>query len=394
MAATVSRVLTIIADDLTGACDTGCLFAGRGPVGVEAPPALAARDRAVVAVDTESRALAAGAAAAALRAMAERLRGRLGAGAVFKKIDSTMRGAVAAELTALLEHGELFSRALVCPAFPAERRVVTHGHLLVGSVPVHESPIGRDPAFRAGTSGLAALLAGGAPVVPLGLDEVRAGSEKIAHVLEQHPGALVAADGETDADLASLAAACLAVPGTLAAGSAGLGSALSRALGLAGPAVALPPGTARLVVVGSLHPASRAQLDALARAGLAVVRADGRGHEDPEPAMAALAAGRPAVMASAATPVSREAVAFHLARATAAIVERARPDLVAVTGGDTAYALIQALRPRSFDLLGAPADGLALGRLVLDGGRALSLLTKAGGFGSADLFATILGGTA
>jgi uncharacterized protein YgbK (DUF1537 family) len=393
MAATVSRVLTIIADDLTGACDTGCLFAGRGPVGVEARPVLAAPDRAVVAVDTESRARVAGVAATVLRATAERLRGQPGPGAVFKKIDSTMRGAVAAEITALLEHGPPFSAALVCPAFPAQQRVVSHGHLLVGSVPVHESPIGRDPAFRASTSELVALLAGGAPVVPLGLDEVRAGSEKIAHVLRQHPGALVAADGETEADLASLAAACLAVPGTLAAGSAGLGRALSRALGLAGSAVALPPGKARLVVVGSLHPVSRAQLDALARAGVTVVRADGRGHEDPEPARAALAAGRPAVVASAPTPASRGAVTSHLARATAAVLEGARPDLVAVTGGDTSYALLQALGPGRFDLLGAPADGLALGRLVLADGRELSLLTKAGGFGPPDLFTTVLGGT-
>ena len=30
--------LTIIADDLTGACDTGCLFAGPAPVGVIAGP--------------------------------------------------------------------------------------------------------------------------------------------------------------------------------------------------------------------------------------------------------------------------------------------------------------------------------------------------------------------
>jgi uncharacterized protein YgbK (DUF1537 family) len=82
-----------------------------------------------------------------------------------------------------------------------------------------------------------------------------------------------------------------------------------------------------------------------------------------------------------------------LAQAAVRILERAEPDLVAVTGGDTAYALIRALRPRRFDLLGAPADGLALGRLTRDGAPGLSLLTKAGGFGSADLFATLLGGT-
>jgi uncharacterized protein YgbK (DUF1537 family) len=392
MAGTASRVVTIIADDLTGACDTGCLFAGPGPVGVVAAPILAAADRAVIAVDTESRCLDPEEAAAVVGETARWLGERLGAGPVFKKIDSTMRGAVGAELTALLAHGR-FSAALVCPAFPALRRLVSHGRLLVDAVPVHESSIGRDPAFRAATSEMAGLLGGGAPVVTLGLDEVRAGHEKIAHVLERHRGAIVSADALTDADLASLAAGALSAEGTLAAGSAGLGGALSRVLGFESPAVALPPGPARLVVVGSLHPASRAQLDAAVAAGVAAVRADADGHTDPAAAIAALGRGHPALVASVTTPASREAVARHIARATTRILERATPDLVVVTGGDTAHALIRALRPRRFDLLGAPADGLALGRLTLDGGRELSLLTKAGGFGAPDLLATILGGT-
>ena len=396
MAATPSQVVTIIADDLTGACDTGCLFAGPGPVGVLAP-ALTADSYVitpVITIDTESRALPPREAAAAIHAIARQMGERLAQGRVFKKIDSTLRGVPGVELTALLEHGPPFTGALVCPAFPAQRRVVRHGRLLVDSVPVHESAIARDPAFRVATSDVAALLAGGVAVIPLGLDDVRAGAEKVAHLLERHRGALVAADAETDADLATLAEAALAAPGTLIAGSAGLGRALSRALGCEAPAVALPPGRARLVVVGSLHPASRAQLDALLAAGVPLVTADARGHGNPAAAVAALAAGRGALVASAAAPADREAVARHLAAAATDILERATPDLVAVTGGDTAYALIRALRPRRFDLAGAPANGLALGRLVHENdGRSLSLLTKAGGFGAADLLATLLGGT-
>ena len=393
MAATPLPVVTILADDLTGACDTGCLFAGAGPVAVVVSPIRAADDRPVITVDTETRTLPDAAAAHALRDTATRLHARLGAGPVFKKIDSTMRGPVAAEVAALLAHGPPFAGALVCPAFPAQRRVVSHGRLLVDSIPVHESPIARDPGFRGATSDLAALLAGPAPVVALSLDDVRAGSEKIAHLLEQHRGAVVAADAETDDDLASLAQAALSVPGTLAAGSAGLGRAMSRALGLHGPAVALPAGPARLVVVGSLHPASRAQLRALGRADVAVVTVDTLGHGDLAPAIAALEGGRPAVVASTAAPAPREAMARHLGRTAARILDRAAADLVAVTGGATAHALIQALRPRHFELLGSPAAGLALGRLALEDGLVLPLLTKAGGFGGPDLFTTLLGGT-
>jgi len=48
--------LTIVADDLTGACDTGALFAARGPVPVTVWPDPPLR-APVSVVDTESRAL-------------------------------------------------------------------------------------------------------------------------------------------------------------------------------------------------------------------------------------------------------------------------------------------------------------------------------------------------
>ena len=47
--------LTIVADDLTGACDTGSLFAADGPVPLAIWPAAPSR-AAVRVVDTESRA--------------------------------------------------------------------------------------------------------------------------------------------------------------------------------------------------------------------------------------------------------------------------------------------------------------------------------------------------
>ena len=128
-------------------------------------------------------------------------------------------------------------------------------------------------------------------------------------------------------------------------------------------------------------------------AGVAVVTVDALGHGNLAPAIAALTGGGAAVVASTAAPAPREAMAGHLARTAARILDRAPADLVAVTGGATAYALIQALRPRCFELLGAPAAGLALGRLALEDGRVLPLLTKAGGFGGPDLFTTLLGGT-
>jgi uncharacterized protein YgbK (DUF1537 family) len=384
MAATPLPVVTILADDLTGACDTGCLFAGVGPVAVVISPIRAADDRPVIAVDTETRTLPDAAAAGDLRAAALILRARVGAGPGVKASGSTVRGPVGAGVAALA-HGPPF-RARWCALPSCRASVVRHGRPRVAPIRGPESRIARDPGCRGATSSLAALLAGAAPVVALSLDDVRAGREKIAHVLEQHPGAVVAADAETDDDLASLAQAALSVPGTLAVGSAGLGRAVSTPR--VPRAVVLPAGPARLVVVGS-PPGQPCAARGAGRAGVAWTTVD-----------APATATRPQGSRSSAAlrwwrapprrlaPMRRWPVTWPGRR----ILDRAPR----IRGGHWRrhrYALIQALRPRHFELLGAPAAGLALGRLALEGGRVLPLLTKAGGFGGPDLFTTLLGGT-
>src|SRR5215813_14063737 len=86
--------VTIVADDLTGACDTGALFAGRGPVSIVVAPNLPDVDLEVVTLDTETRALSDDDAAAAMRRVGAALAPRLARSALFKKIDSTFRGPV------------------------------------------------------------------------------------------------------------------------------------------------------------------------------------------------------------------------------------------------------------------------------------------------------------
>src|SRR5437867_1575682 len=84
--------LTIVADDLTGACDTGALFAARGPVPVTVWPDPPLR-APVTVVDTESRALDAVDAARRVAGVARNVaRSRF-----FKKIDSTLRGQIGAD---------------------------------------------------------------------------------------------------------------------------------------------------------------------------------------------------------------------------------------------------------------------------------------------------------
>src|SRR5438046_1427963 len=219
--------LTIIADDLTGACDTGALFAARGPVPVTVWPDAALR-APVSVVDTETRALDPADAARRVSAVARSVaRTR-----IFKKIDSTLRGPIGAELDALLRATSA-AGALVCPALPSEHRVVVERVLTVGAVPVAETAIAEDPTFprAAGTSNVVDLLRPqlDRPFAWIPLGRVREGGRPLTARLVRLAGMVIVADAETDADLDTLVEAVLELDSPpLLVGAAGLALALAR----------------------------------------------------------------------------------------------------------------------------------------------------------------------
>ncbi len=341
--------LTILADDLTGACDAGTLFAGKSTVPVTVwpdPPT----DAPVAVVDTESRDLARADASARVRQAVAATAPSADA-AWFKKIDSTMRGHVGAEIAALLQATGLAS-ALACPAFPAQGRLVLDRRLVVGGAPAaHVGDTLRPEIDR--------------PLAWIPLAEVRAGAAALAARLARLAGTIAVADAETDADLDALVGAALAVePPPLLAGSAGLARPLAERLGLLAGRASLPAGR-WLIVAGSLHPATRRQIGEARRAGLRVLATPDTEHTGGAPAAATLA-----------TEV-------------AGLLERESFDLVVVTGGETAVALYRALGAGRIDLVGAPGPGLAFGRLHAHGRPELAVLTKAGGFGPPRLFVSL-----
>jgi len=363
MTPTRSRPLTIVADDLTGACDAGALFTGRASVPVTVWPRRAVADAAVRVVDTETRRLTTEEAAERVATVGSGGR----AGRHFKKIDSTLRGPIGAEVDALMRATGAVT-AIVCPAFPAQGRVVLDRVCLVNGVPVADTPIGRDPLFPVLSSSVVETLRPqcNRALSWIPIDQLRTGVEALSARIGRLAGTMIVADAETDADLDTLVeAALIAVPSPLLAGSAGLARALAARLGLLPERVELPTGPRWLLVAGSVQPATRRQIKEARAAGLTVLATSERRVSDPAEALARLAA-----------------------QAVAAI-DKERWDLVAVTGGETAVALWSALGADRLDLLGVPAPGLALGHLRVRGREPLSLLTKAGGFGPPDLFVSL-----
>jgi len=131
----------IVADDLSGANDTGHQLATRGyPTTVVTGEAATVEQESVVVVNTDSR-------YAAPEAAAERVRSAVAqypASFAYKKVDSTLRGNLVAEIEAMLGATES-AIAVVAPAFPAMGRVTVGGIHVVDGTPVSRRAAGRDP---------------------------------------------------------------------------------------------------------------------------------------------------------------------------------------------------------------------------------------------------------
>lgn len=359
----------LLADDLSGALDAAAAFhdAGRAVrIVLDARRWEQRPDDDVVAVTTETRNAAPEEAAAIVREAIDTGR-RLGARLVYKKIDSTLRGPVAAELQALADALPA-ARFLLAPANPAVGRTVEEGRLLVRGVPVAETEFSRDPAWPVRESRVAAYAAG----LP--------------------PDRIDVPDTRTPVDLADAVAriarggAWVAIgSGALARPVAGWLAAGSRVAAPAGEAVrggVAPASGPVLCLAGSAHPANREQAAELAaRTGGRVLelRVDA-----PEEFVreARLELGRRAVaigVMETARRDHRRALAAA-SGAAAEIVTGAGVRRVFVTGGETAFALCGRLGLASLDFRGGIEPGLSLAAGETAGGP-LWLAVKPGGFG-------------
>ena len=216
--------LVIVADDLTGAADSAALMTRRGPTAVVTEAGGDWSRDVIVSVDTDSRHCEPDVAAARVAAAARQAR-QLGA-EVFKKVDSTLRGNIAAELRAVAEALAVDGvRPLVvlAPAFPALGRTTVHGVVHVDGAALAAHGIDGDVA--------ALLQRGGLRTRRLGV-EGPAHVERLATAFDraQHAGLdAVVVDGETDEQLRTVVdASRLTRSPVLLAGSGGLARPLAE----------------------------------------------------------------------------------------------------------------------------------------------------------------------
>lgn len=389
--------LLILADDLTGALDSTVQFVGH-TTSIRVLPRLSnAAPADVLGVNLRTRDARAETVQAALRAAWNR-RGDP-APRTYLKVDSALRGHIGPMVSTLLAAGAA-DLAVVAPAFPARSRTTRDGKQYM-------------PGFsdaRGQVDIVASLQGQGLTVEHVSVSDVRAGAPSLGERLCRVRTAAAVVDAERDNDLRTLARAIAERPDILPVGSAGLARAIAHEwfrLQVEPPDWDPVRGNV-LVVAGSCHHATRAQIRHLAELGsttlfdlppiglpspagketlaqqFAAWIADFRAEHDIRQASQT---GSNVVLATAPSP-SRDAdelrdtgFADALTRLAKVVVDTNDVEAIIVTGGYTAARLCDALAIQDLTPVAELQPGIALSRLHLPQGGLRWLVTKAGSFG-------------
>lgn len=326
----------IIADDLTGALDAAAPFAMRGistavALNPAALPQAIATGARVVGVSTDSRETSAEGATAAVRAALAALPTGT---ALFKKVDSRLKGNIEAELDAI-PHGQ----SLVVPAIPAFGRWMKNGR--IGGFGVSE-PI------------------------------------EVAKRLGRHAATAIVPDVADQADIERALQKGFDLP----IGARGLAEAMAKGMAPdAGEVDILWPEGRAYCVIGSTDPITLAQLDRLRAGGadIAYVPApNGQGTSAVGPARLTIIQAMPG-----SSPADGKTVATALGK-TLASLSPPPGSLLVLSGGATAQVILEQLGIAVLELLGEALPGLPIARA---GG--LTVVTKSGGFGDPDTLSTL-----
>ena len=329
--------LVIVADDLTGALDSSVAFADRGlkvlcALSVSELPAAMSQGADVVAVSTGSREISQENAVSRVKQVLSMIRSHEGAHSlrIFKKVDSRLKGHVAAEIKAL---GFASDQTLICPAIPRLGRFVKNG-LLVGE--------GVD--------------------TPIAVTDIAD--------LPETCGIDAATQQDIEAAISGFADDGLFV------GAAGLAEALASKIAPDPRTDAMPaPEAPALFAIGSRDPVTLAQLGTFNIVGApnGIV---------PEPA--ALREDVKVIqMTPGETVISGQEAGDLFADGISKWIAQTKPRTFLGCGGESAAAICARLNIGILQVLGEVLPGLPMSKSIGSGDH-LYIITKSGGFGSKD----------
>jgi len=406
--------LGVVADDFTGACDVGVQFKKHGLetfILASMETLEEVTDFKVVVVDTESRNSSSEDAYNKVRDTARTLK-KMGVKIVYKKIDSTLRGNIGAELDSVID--ELDLRAvLIAPAYPATNRTTANGKQLLNGTPLDRTEFARDPIDPVKESHIPTLIRGQThrKVGTINLFKVREGVQPLRKQIDsliESGHKILVVDAENQNDLRIIARSALD-SNVLPCGSAGLAEEVTSWL------VSSSPEMKVLVVSGSVNTVTADQISAAQRVlNVQILQPDLtevlKGGKDRtteamrliEEAEKAAAGGRDIIVRLAESkdrlfeaqqfgkdlgmdyPATAQELLSFLGEVSNAIIDECRISGLILVGGDTAIKVINAIGAYGIGIEKEVLPGIPLGRIF--GGRldGLPTITKAGGFGRED----------
>ncbi|WP_174614668.1 four-carbon acid sugar kinase family protein [Virgibacillus ihumii] len=231
----MKQLIGIIADDLTGANDSGVQLTEKGintSVLFDIPTNQDNLDSGLV-FDTNSRALSKREAASVTMQAGSFLK-KSGYQSIYKKMDSTLRGHIGTELKAL---NDVFSPEFVfiAPAFPSLGRTTKDGIHYVNGVKITGTELSKDPKHPVVESSIPKLLEKeiGQPVGLLKNADIEENFWETINDFKQNQVNYIVCDAETQHDLKQAAQKMAAASERIIwAGSAGLAEVLPEVLGI------------------------------------------------------------------------------------------------------------------------------------------------------------------
>jgi len=411
--------LVILADDFTGALDTGVQFSKQGistfvTADKEYDFSKPSMDAQVLVVDLESRHLDAdkayeNAASVARKAL------EAGIGNIYKKTDSGLRGNIGSELTSIVDVNGGKSIPFI-PAFPKVKRTTEKGIHYIDGVPVTRSVFGKDPFNPVKNDNVA--------------DIIREQSSIETHIvtiddiddfdIEEIQGRIIIFDAVTDEDMERIARK-LDESGTLsiAAGCAGFAEYLPRLFGIDADQQGKTDVFGGFIAVsGSINPITMKQIDYACQHGFKTITLK------PEDKLAQnmmelphikdltgeiegiyQKEGRVIIEASSSRETmeitdrmakqmgldqeeTRERIALNMGRLVGFLANRSIERTFVIFGGDTLRAAINALGCNGIMPIWEIDNGLVFSKAIAGTGR-INIISKSGGFGKADTLVKI-----
>lgn len=380
----------IIADDFTGANDTGVQMKNRGiDVDVTLFPQKEKIDSSIV-LDTESRNLTAVDAYNKVKRMSKEILEKNKFDLVYKKIDSTLRGNIVEEIKAVSDVYKP-DKIVFAPALPEAGRTTENGVHQLNSIPLMKTEFAKDPLSPILNDNIIEILEEGF-------------NEKVKHhaqsdIIDLSEATYHTFDAATQTDLLSIAEALLNSPHRILwVGSAGLANAFFQSI------YPLKPS---LGVVGSISEMSLIQMKYAETQGVEVVKVENKEIFNKEniekvgkKAVEILNRKGKLIITAAKTRTDYEEslqygeklgldhentgwyVMDFLSRVTNYILSEVELSGIFLTGGSTAISVMDAINTTRVSIQSELVTGIVHSTLSDGLFEGVNIVTKAGGFGN------------